>query len=358
MEITTKSRVLWIDYTKLIVMFLIIAVHLPQVNEQLIYWISSFCIALFFFTSSLVDKGKPVGETFRKGFNSLMIPYFWFYLSTYIWWLTVVYPHDPEYYGEASVFTLFIKPFIGMFVGEVRVTPFSLSSHITLWFIPALFVAKLIFSFLLSIGKKKYPALIVFNLFAIGFTYLFPLTNCNLLFNLDNICMIFPFYTLGYFCKEYILNVNFGKIGNLTLVVFFVSVGWILSQVNGGVDVGQFSYGKNIFLFYIDNILGIAGIIFFAKLFSGCANKFWVNMAQNTIIILAFESPLRILIATLYNFIIGQPPVYAEVAYTWYETLFISTLTLFACLVPIYVINKYLPFMLGARRKPSLKSAP
>ncbi|MDR3339455.1 MAG: hypothetical protein LBT25_05065 [Candidatus Symbiothrix sp.] len=353
----TKSRIVWVDYAKLMGMYLIIVVHLPQVNEQLNFWITSFGIALFFFTSSLLDKGEPVGETFRKGFKSLMIPYFCFYLITYTWWLFAIYPYISEYYGGASVFTAYIKPFIGMLVGEVAIMSYSLSSNVVLWFIPALFVTKLIFSFLLSIGKKKYLALILFNLFTIGFTYFFPLANCNLPFNLDNICMVFPFYTLGYVSKEYILNVNFGKIGNLALVIFCVSVGWILSQQNGFVDVCKFSYANNIFLFYINNILGIAGIIFLAKLFSVYANKFLLYMAQNTIIILAFQGPFRILTTILYQVIVGQSPISVEIKFTWYETLIISTMTLFACLIPMYIINRYFLFMLGRTKKLSLSAA-
>ena len=86
-----KERILWIDYTKSICIYLVVLGHtlIPQPMTDFIY---TFHMPLFFFLSGCLFsfEKNPTFEGFiTKRFKRLMIPYLWINLITYLFWLSV-----------------------------------------------------------------------------------------------------------------------------------------------------------------------------------------------------------------------------------------------------------------------------
>lgn len=131
------KRESWVDLAKGIGIILVIAGHAccPTYPHGIIY---AFHMPLFFFLSGLfIDKQCQIGfmEFAKKNFRSLLIPYFSFNIISILFHLAILATTGKDLFAGSVV-----DNFVGIFVCIRWGTPF----HHVLWFLPCLFIAKMI----------------------------------------------------------------------------------------------------------------------------------------------------------------------------------------------------------------------
>jgi len=345
-ESKEKVRLHWIDYAKLIGVWCVAIDHVYMTDMVFINWILSFHMPLFFILSGFVDKGiSSISDTFKKGAKSLLIPYMWFYIITYVWWLLVTFRRHPELY-EHNFIEGFIKPMVGMLLGEGYHTSISTMINIPLWFLVALFLCRLIFCFFLSLDKKKYFGLVAINILSLVIIYLRNYAQINLYWSLDSAIMAVPFYTFGFFMKRFINKMDPNVVSKIVLCILFLIAGILLSRWNGFVDMNTSNYGKNIFVYYVNGVVGAFAIFFFTRIFTNMKSSLLIYLSQNTLIIFAFHLIITGWVKTIYLFILGGDS-HANQVFTPVESAVMCAIMILISVIPIYIITKYFPFILG-----------
>lgn len=342
-------RLHWIDYAKLIGVWCVAIDHVYMTDTVFINWILSFHMPLFFMLSGFVDKGvSTVSDTLKKGFKSLLIPYICFYILTYLWWLFVTFRRHPELY-EHNITEGFVKPMMGMLLGEGYQTAISTMINVPLWFLVGLFFCRLIFCFFLSLDKKKYWGLVAINILSVIVIYLRSYTQINLYWSLDSAMMAIPFYTFGFFMKQFLDKFDPTISRKIILSIVFLIIGALLSRWNGFVDINTSNYGQSIFIFYINGVIGALAVIFFSRIFTNIKLDLFIYLGKNTLIIFAFHLIITGWVKTIYLFVLGGDS-HANQAFTPIESSAMCAVVMLISVVPIYIITTYFPFILGKGR--------
>lgn len=345
-----KERFLWVDYTKLIGIYLVVLGHLQFISDSLMTWIYSFHMPLFFVLSGLF--ARPDNSSFscilKKNAQALLKPYIVFSLISYVWWLFAKFiPNCNQ--EELSVMDFLIQPILGVFLGEGRYTSFSFPINTPLWFLVGLFFCRIFFQIISNSVKEKHLTLILIltNIFIIVFFALFKKPHYSI-FSILSALLCFPFYTFGYFYNKQ-KNATTSKSRLFILILLSLIVGGVLSIYNGRVDVAKVIFGHNILLFYFIGIINTFGVVMIAKSFFVVRNSFLLYLGVNTLIILGFQDMLIFELEKIVNFCgfeLSKGMPFANLIGS-IEALVILAVSI----IPIYLVRKYLPFVIGLKAK-------
>ena len=319
---------------KALAMILVIMGHINYANDEVKEWIYSFHMPAFFFCSGLVltnsSEKNDFGQVITKRFKRLMIPYL-------LW---------------ALIYAKFSVPnFCKIAYGSYRsiVSSGSLSS---LWFLPVMFVALLIF---LSLERLKWFSYnwfkIIFTLIAIVIAAYLPHIKIGYLWGGNVALMAFAFIMIGNMSKiminkifSYISKHHFIGLAICIAVVFLMGLGTVaypyIQSDKGWVLMANARYG-NIFLFMLVALCGSTMLLALSILIDLChpQNISWLSfVGQNTLIFFAIQKPIINCFRVIWRYI--QIPETIELICTTLFTLVIS--------VPIIMfINKYVPVLAG-----------
>ena len=201
-DMVNCNRLEWIDYSKGILILLVIAGHaIPEFGLQLPYLeriIYSFHMPAFFIISGYLYKQRS-GETIywyiRKKAKQLLLPYCEFCILIFFCHLMkqIVLRND------SAFFVNFLKKEI--LLGTITLNYKSIFSN--LWFLPAMFSASIVFS--LIHRKFKYELLRFFACLFLGCVSCVwaSILESPLPVNLDAALLALPFMELGYIYKRY-----------------------------------------------------------------------------------------------------------------------------------------------------------
>jgi fucose 4-O-acetylase-like acetyltransferase len=284
-------RTLWIDFAKVIGIWLVIFGHmkLPVNLTNVIY---SFHMPLFFFISGYLEKNRSIKENFLNSIKTLIVPYVLLYSLYYLWWFPVSLLRHPELFGKISIDNAIFKPILGMIFGVGYNTDFSIMIDTPLWFMVGLFFVKVIHNILYHFNNNKIVYIIVVFVI-IGFSLFLKYREIDLLFSIDSALLAFPFFSMGNLLKKS----NYMKIleeRSKNIFSLLVAMGgYILLVVfvpfNGRIDIDDFNYGKNIIYFYLLGMVGICSTVFLSLLYRH-SNKIVTIIAKGTVIVMAFHS--------------------------------------------------------------------
>jgi len=167
---TETGRVQWIDGCKGLAILLVILGHTMRTDISRVY-IYGFHMPLFFFLSGLVcnEKKYTWGTCLKSRFNTLVIPYFTFYLLTWLYWLIVERSFRP-------LCMIWWQPLIGMVYGA-QWHDFMAHNGI-LWFLPCLFVTEILFFALKKLHKVWIQLSAIIVLTGLGFLFKTNLPWC------------------------------------------------------------------------------------------------------------------------------------------------------------------------------------
>lgn len=154
------NRIEWIDRCKCIAIYLVVYGHFCLDNK----YVYAFHMPLFFFLSGYVfnEKKYTSKEFLKSRINGILIPYFFFYLLTWMYWLVVER-------NFRSVDLEWWQPLLGLLYSSPQWNGF-MSHNAVLWFLPCLFVVEtIVFLILKHVPRITYHVIIVTILTILGF---------------------------------------------------------------------------------------------------------------------------------------------------------------------------------------------
>ena len=284
-------------------------------------WIYSFHMPLFFIISGILVKftegkwiKKSFWQIFKSKFKHLMIPYFLF--------------------GMVSIILrCFLRDTSISNILWDAIYLFVLYGIEALWFLPALFIGEIIFiSMLKFIKNKTVNILLVIGLFSLAIFIRGIDYNMILLIS-SRAFISLGFISMGYYLFNIINDANINVI--YLLILFIINI--FIAKYNGYVDLNNLVF-NNVFLYVLNAIFGSFIVILACKKIN---IKFIKYLGQNSLIIMALHQNIMYLFEkvtglSLYGYISG---------------LILCILIILIEIPIIYVINKYLPFMLGKKTK-------
>lgn len=352
MEKASIKRLDYIDMAKGIGIILVVCGHIVYTRENILVWISSFHMPLFFVIAGAMMSIK--GESsidIRKKFNSLIIPYLWFSLIDFI--IDI---------GNVLLGKIDTNAFITNAISSI-----TFYGKSVLWFLTALFLAEVYFSFIL---RQKLPVLQIIIIAIIAVVSILIKDGLNLLFerygsNLIIISVInvvrtvvragivLPFLGFGYYIWKLLSDKieNFSKLDGskvnvleIIISIVMLVIGYYVAIANWAVDTNNMILGQPV-LYYLGGFLGSFGVIILCKNLPSL--RVLSYLGKNSLIIMSTHLDCYILWAgltiSLYLF-----------RYIPNLTLLVILTVVFTLLInciPIELINRYFPFIIGKKRK-------
>lgn len=330
------DRVEWIDAAKGIGIILVVLGHIWIIGEGYTY-INSFHVPLFFFLSGYVANYEKHGlqQFVAKKFTSLVIPYIWFSLLTYCYWVLIEKRVSGN--GTDSLFAfqnIFLSP------GSDRYMPHNPA----LWFLTCLFIVAIMFYPIANALRPVNKFLILFISSAMGY-YLAWYLPSYLPWSIDVALTGVVFYGMGYLIKNNkITQINSNSI-RLLLLCCSLTVGYLISQLNGPVAMAENHYGNYVY-FYTAACLGILSAVVLSMFVSKSGVLRFLG--KNSIIILALHFPVKRLVTFITSKALNVSP--DQVKGSFIISGIDTAITILILVPAIYLIRNYLYFVLGRRR--------
>ena len=324
----SKTRHLWIDLAKALSITFVVYRHCPPKDFEPI---SS--IPFFFFMSGLLftfEKYPSFTSFIKHRSKQLLVPYFCFFTLFYLFWLFIGRNMSSPEEQELPLYAPIIEYLYGR----------PVSVCMPLWFVACLFAMQCIFYIFKNLNRNVVTLIL----------FLLPFLPClvdmsNLPWMLDNVCYYFPFYGISCLYKrEIFLFIKNGKRYLFCLIFLAICIlsSWLLKDV----------YRENVKI-ALKMIQSFSIILPLIVLIKKITDKFGVHhlinyIVTNAIIILAFHTYAVRLLDVFITHILNYGPDFYDGNFLLKlcMTIFVI-ITMFA---PIYVINKYFPFILGKGR--------
>lgn len=336
-------RIVWVDVAKFICIMCVINSYLESATDALRALYDPFFLSLFFFLSGFVYKNNDdIGNSFRKKIMQLFVPWLFF-----------------------SVFNILLSQVIsfnehGPLGKELLWNLFQIRGHGDgLWFVAALFVTFIPFFFAVrwyekSTTPKKTRLFIgiCLALYMLSAVYelemnpaWLPWNDVALPWHLEYIFIAMFFMVLGYLFRNkwegYFDRINTAKFR------------WIIWSTYLSVIFFNMYLVDNAYFFVlmslICKLLGMTAMISVCKLLS--TNKLVSYIGQNTLLCFALHGKVYSITQTMLWKL--MPDLYGAILKNAFVSSFFSILLAVAvCLVlliPIWIINRFLPFLLGRK---------
>lgn len=366
--ILKKDRVEWIDTAKFFGMFFIMIHHIGYIPEYISVVYSPFILPVFFFASGYVDKKSDFKTYIKKKSLTLLLPW--------------------AVYGLLmSVFAAASGGGISSLPGEIGRMFLQVRDYgDKLWFIPCLFVSSVIFFF---IGKLKDRTSLIVSVcvalvgifYSTYFPAVFPWGSNNLPWHI-NIAIVAQLFMIAgalFKGKAETFADKFAKVRFiLPITVLYVVVIFLIRNFIGDFYSVQ-SFGTkpySFILWFLIEALSLIVIIGISKIIK--ANKFTNFVGQNTLLYYVFHIDIERFLSTIFMrifFGVANYDYYILIDYVvekiftpgtaiceaFYDVskivcaVFYVLMTMAVLIIPIILINKFLPFTLGRfkKKKPS-----
>lgn len=349
------QRLDYLDMVKGIGIILVVLGHSTYAGENLLTWIASFHMPLFFIVSGMLlqytnEEEKSMKVICKKKMKSIMLPYFSF---------TIIYLIMD---GLLMALHIGSKTWIAFFYEMVgSITLFGIS---TLWFLPALFFGEIVF---LYIRKKKSHILTIgigiFFAVVIGLTHSFFDTNYPLynaiyylipgyfIIFLYRSAAAYIFILLGYYVKGFLKEENKVMIKEIALGVACLLAGMAIAFANGRVDLHSVVFKNNIY-FYTSAFTGTMGIVLLCKNFIIVIKYKLLNpllaAGRNSLIIMATHLEFKVMLIAIRGaaMISGKVPVLMP----YMQWILVAILVALMECVIVYMLNHYFYFIIGKAR--------
>jgi len=295
------ERVHWIDIAKGIGIIFIIYAHMLGGNDfrHLFY---SFHIPLFFFLSGVVYDHKKYVNFFtflKKSAKGLLLPYFIFAFISYVLWLIEI-KTDNLFFPEN------IRQFVSIFYANSNNGLMAFNN--ILWFLPALFVTRLLFALIAGFSTKTKILIFVIMFFSV-FGYLFSIfaSNIKLPFGTETALSGVVFYGSGFLWNQSEKAKSLLFKYKYFLFVLLLIVGNYISNVDLNayghqIDM-RLNHLNNYFSFYTAAFSGIFAWISFSVILN--KNSLLEKIGRNTLILFAWHPIIFTYLEIILNTILG-----------------------------------------------------
>ena len=327
-----KKRLVWVDQLRSIAFLLVIMGHVAQPKEvqSLIY---AFHMPLFFLISGLtINREKleqrDIREYISHQFKHLIVPYVWMdFLMFPLWYITFPVLHHRT---DLSI----LRTTVGIFYGNnLKIgTPSN-----ALWFLLVLFLANIMYLFIVKIAKGKREVILSLVLICGILGYLDKGIDQIWHFNVAFTAVVFEFIGNEFMIwyknggEEWLNNAK----RSLSLLVCLLFLGLISHKLNGRVSVTANKFGKSLLLFYISAVtLSFVVIFVMTKIPRISLVEF---VGKNTLLYVGIHIPILRLFEALFPALLTN---------YLYSNLF--GLCLYVGIIPICMLaNDLCPYVCG-----------
>lgn len=314
------KRLHYIDVLKGVGIVFVILGH-ASMSSIFTNYLFSFHMPLFFFISGYLFTFKnSFGDIISKKIKTLIIPYIFFILIADIVYLLVNNNFDIFFLVKE---TFYLK-------GEV------LQLDAPLWFLLCLFFSEIIYFFICKLANKN-TIIILMILFLLS---VFGYFNKVLLpFGIHVAFTATVFLGLGNLFRQYESKI---KVSKYLLLVLFIISAFISTQ--NGVNIYRLYYG-NYFMFYIAAIFGIVIYFEIAKYIK--RQHILEYIGRNSLVFMSTHMFIMNVLLKIYqqNVNLKQNILLVNVLGVIFATIIIIALT-----PVVYIINNYMPFIVGKRK--------
>lgn len=367
----SSKRLDYIDIAKGIGIILVVLGHVTYIPEPARAWISTFHMPFFFVIAGVLMAIKNEVEAeykelaIRKA-RGLLIPYLWFSLAYAVIDLVNIYIHNIDWktyiYNQLSSVTLYGSG--------------------ALWFLPALFLGELIFIFIYKKAGTTISALLMIVLPFISWGIEQGLSNAYAAVS-DNLILVIlinairvwlraaiaaGFVGISYFVHRFMMNKfeNYDSarsprtiIINLVLGIFLLIALGFLTKYNTYADLNNMRLG-NPFLYFLFAYMGSYGLLLLCRTLKGL--RFIQYLGRNSLIIMAVHLNFYVIYIAIKIASYADVPIvkYFD-TYThpqWNELYVLTVIVVVAiviCIIPIEIINRWMPFVIGKKTSASNK---
>lgn len=189
-----SQRISWIDIARGIGIIAVLYGHAVS-GDSYRHLLYAFHMPLFFFLSGTVFHPKRYPDFImflKKNITSIMVPYFFFALLSYLIWFfaRTNYPPLPD----------ILHHWIHIFYGNSS----GLFFNIVLWFLPVLFVTKISFWFITKLFlQTKFIFFSLISVSIIGYIFSIVFPGIKLPFGIETAITAVVFYGFGYLWSQY-----------------------------------------------------------------------------------------------------------------------------------------------------------
>jgi len=290
-----NQRESWADSYKAVAIFFVVLGHRVLINHEIVTWIYSFHMPMFFFISGVFfnPKGSFIDYAQNK-VKSLLMPYIVFAPMLFLFWYFIGRNYGESVNGNYSV----NLNLLGIIYSQYNEW---MQWGIQMWFLPCLFITSLLYYYLHYRFKKRILLLIIIILGFLGFLY-GNYSTIRLPWSIDVAFISLFFFGLGHSCKTYILRINYNRLASVFLSGILLVLSFYLANMNGRVDLFGMSF-QNSFIYIFNALLGITTFVLISKLIPG--NKVFSFIGQNTLVIFVFHKIAGSVISAFYVFILN-----------------------------------------------------
>lgn len=327
-NLTPKQRIEYIDIIKGLCIFWVIWFHLPT-WEIVRYPIR---MPLFFFISGIFFKVCPPKELFYKKINTLVIPFFFFYVATYLYRVGVYFffsffsPNgDQTVFDFGSIFSIF-----HIFeTGEIEL-------NYPLWFIVVLLFFQII---LYTIGRLIKSSKMRISVCCAASVLLSWISTSSSI--ISGNLWLFIFYSSGFiFGKRLIDYIESRQLKELAGFLIINIAVWIIADRLTGYAAHEYQSKALSYIAYFALIfILIIGFKYLSKFRPLNKLIFW---GKNSYILLGLHICFLDLWSTVYSVITHKP-------ISEFPALFILTATILSFYPLILLLNRYCPMLVGKK---------
>lgn len=278
------DRIIWADWTKAIGIFLVLWGHLalPQIMKE---WIYSFHMPLFLVLSGYFSSNHQCinfGDYFVKYARRLLVPFFVFGGSAYVFWVVKEIVHPATNGGAPSLWI----PLLGILSGSGENCDWLYHSIAT-WFLPCLFSIFILHWFIVRCDVRPTVHLVISLLLSVVGAACFAHINTYFPLGVKSAFLGYPFFVFGLVFRRFERFFVF-RLRWITML-FWASVHLVLFYL-AGFKGGDLRGGITGFipLYWALGIAGSLMIVSFSRVLPVCS---LVRMlSQNTLVIFCWQN--------------------------------------------------------------------
>lgn len=326
MEQTSSKRLIWIDYMKVIGMYLIVAGHFFSIGNKYIY---TFSVALFFCISGFLCKKEEDHRFFwKKLWYNLIIPMILICTISFAWKTQSEIRHNIFNCENLYMFPILLISGFHKVLGPM-------------WFVYTLCILKIVFQFLPSKWLYTFAFFSPFITIATNeciYNTFEPTTSMGEYANaITNTTIAYPFFMLGNYNKKWKKQLNECTLSyrSCFFAIISLSILYGCGTYNDIVFMYLNGFGSNYILFFLGSITGTIYIL--SKWLSQLKSKHIYTLSTGSIAILGFHMIPITYIRSIF------------VISSWKD--YIIAMTIMLLFIPIInFIENYIPILIGKYR--------
>lgn len=190
------NRILWIDWSKVLLIYLVVLAHYGDIYAYVDNLICHFHMPAFFFISGYLHKTLGVKESLFKNAKRLLIPALLFSLVCLIFYIAIdIFILHRTFSLEEDV----IKRLLGIvcYDKDIASPPCGV-----IWFLEILFICKILLDALLKLGNRYILIFCILSVTATGIWTYQGVNDFSWLFYIQRLCINFPFMVLGFYFRR------------------------------------------------------------------------------------------------------------------------------------------------------------